>query len=62
VTPYDETRGLGMGTPLMTSLSDRVEVRSEVGRGTRVSLSFGRTASRLDELGEAARAIPVRPA
>jgi serine/threonine-protein kinase RsbW/stage II sporulation protein AB (anti-sigma F factor) len=38
--PNPESPGLGMGIPLMTALSESIEIRGEPDRGTEVRMSF----------------------
>ena len=44
--PRPDSRGLGLGLPLIAMLSERLDVASEPGAGTRVSTTFLREAPR----------------
>jgi len=39
-TPNPDSPGIGMGIPLMSSLSDSLEIQGDAGRGTEVRMSF----------------------
>ena len=43
--PNPDSEGIGMGLPLMYSLSDRVDIDGKPGRGTIVRMWFGRWGS-----------------